>query len=100
MSMRSEKMGWGRHGGTKARRGGRFAAVLWGDGGRRRSQGFSLDKLLLGWVGFWGGMREAMNNAFAEVAGEVAARRSVVVATVVRESGSVPRRTGAKMIVR
>jgi xanthine dehydrogenase accessory factor len=40
-----------------------------------------------------------MNNAFAEVAAELKARRAVVVATVVRESGSVPRRTGAKMII-
>jgi xanthine dehydrogenase accessory factor len=40
-----------------------------------------------------------MSNAFAEVAAELKARRPVVVATVVRESGSVPRRTGAKMIV-
>jgi xanthine dehydrogenase accessory factor len=45
-------------------------------------------------------VRQAMNNPFAEVAGELSARRGVVVATVVRESGSVPRRTGAKMIVR
>jgi xanthine dehydrogenase accessory factor len=31
---------------------------------------------------------------------EIAARRVVVVATIVRDSGSVPRRTGAKMLVR
>lgn len=33
------------------------------------------------------------------VAAEMAARRSVVVATIVRDSGSVPRRTGAKMLI-
>ncbi len=44
-------------------------------------------------------MRHAMNNPFAEVAAELSARRPVVVATVVRDSGSVPRRTGAKMMI-
>lgn len=34
-----------------------------------------------------------------EVSNELAARRSAVVATVVRDSGSVPRGTGAKMLV-
>ena len=36
---------------------------------------------------------------FQEVANELAARRSTVVATVVRDTGSVPRGTGAKMLV-
>jgi xanthine dehydrogenase accessory factor len=34
-----------------------------------------------------------------DVATELAARRPVVVATLVRDSGSVPRRTGAKMLI-
>lgn len=38
-------------------------------------------------------------NFWALVAAETAARRAVVVATLVRDSGSVPRRAGAKMLV-
>jgi xanthine dehydrogenase accessory factor len=34
-----------------------------------------------------------------EIENEVSARRSLVVATIVRDSGSVPRRTGAKMLI-
>lgn len=35
-----------------------------------------------------------------EIEGEVSARRFCVVATIIRDSGSVPRRTGAKMLIR
>jgi xanthine dehydrogenase accessory factor len=38
-------------------------------------------------------------NVWALVAAELAARRPVVVATLVRDDGSVPRRAGAKMLV-
>lgn len=38
-------------------------------------------------------------NLWQEIATEIAARRPVVTATVVRDSGSVPRHTGAKMLV-
>ena len=38
-------------------------------------------------------------NFWQEIATEVAAGRPLVTATVVRDSGSVPRRTGAKMLV-
>ena len=44
-------------------------------------------------------MQHAPPNLWDDVAREVRARRRVVVATVVRDSGSVPRRTGAKMLV-
>ena len=39
------------------------------------------------------------NNLVQLIADEAAARRPVVTATVVKENGSVPRRTGAKMLV-
>lgn len=38
-------------------------------------------------------------NLYQAIATEIAARRAVVAATVVRDSGSVPRHTGAKMLV-
>ena len=44
-------------------------------------------------------MAEETENFWKEIANELAARRSLVAATVVRDSGSVPRRTGAKMLV-
>ena len=44
-------------------------------------------------------MRRETNNFWAEVDRELKARRPVVVATVVRDSGSVPRRSGAKMLI-
>jgi len=44
-------------------------------------------------------MQHAPLNLWDDVARELRARRGVVVATVVRDSGSVPRRTGAKMMV-
>ena len=40
-----------------------------------------------------------MSSVWQQVAAELAARRPVVVVSVVRDSGSVPRRTGAKMLV-
>ncbi|MBV9866351.1 MAG: XdhC family protein [Abitibacteriaceae bacterium] len=39
------------------------------------------------------------NNLWQSIAVEITARRSLVAVTVVRDSGSVPRRTGAKMLV-
>lgn len=39
------------------------------------------------------------NQFWQIIANEIGARRSLVVATVIRETGSVPRRTGAKMLV-
>lgn len=39
------------------------------------------------------------SNIHQAIAAEIAARRPVVTATVVRDSGSVPRRAGAKMLV-
>src|SRR5690349_19084589 len=79
-------------------------------------RGVSLDKSLLSGVGFcarrlagigWcgggekgeGDVRQGMSNGLGEVGGGGGGRGGVVVATVVRESGSVPRRTGAKMII-
>ncbi|HSZ60093.1 MAG TPA: XdhC/CoxI family protein [Tepidisphaeraceae bacterium] len=40
-----------------------------------------------------------MQNPWDEIAGSLRARRPVVVATIVRDSGSVPRRSGAKMLI-
>ena len=40
-----------------------------------------------------------MSNLWEQVAAESKARRPVVIATVVRDAGSVPRRSGAKMLV-
>jgi xanthine dehydrogenase accessory factor len=40
-----------------------------------------------------------MENLWEQIAAERRARRPIVVATIVAESGSVPRRTGAKMLV-
>src|SRR5580765_8130161 len=40
-----------------------------------------------------------MEDLWPEIANAVAARRSLVAATVVRDSGSVPRRSGAKMLI-
>ena len=44
-------------------------------------------------------MPGSANNLWGQVASGVAERAPVVVATIVRDSGSVPRRTGAKMLV-
>jgi xanthine dehydrogenase accessory factor len=44
-------------------------------------------------------MRQETNNFWAQVAAELQARRPVVVATIVRDTGSVPRRSGAKMLI-
>ena len=40
-----------------------------------------------------------MQNPWDEIAGSLKARQPVVVATIVRDSGSVPRRSGAKMLI-
>jgi xanthine dehydrogenase accessory factor len=40
-----------------------------------------------------------MSDLWQEIAQEIAARRPLVVATVVRTTGSVPRRAGAKMLI-
>jgi len=40
-----------------------------------------------------------MNSVWRHIADELGERRPLVVASVVRDSGSVPRRTGAKMVV-
>src|SRR5258708_20000777 len=40
-----------------------------------------------------------MKRMWDEIAKAVAERRPVVAATVVRDTGSVPRRTGAKMLI-
>ena len=40
-----------------------------------------------------------MNSLWRHIAEELEARRPLVVASVVRDSGSVPRRCGAKMLV-
>ena len=45
------------------------------------------------------GSPESVANLWEQVAADLKARRPVVVATVVRDSGSVPRRSGAKMLV-
>jgi len=44
-------------------------------------------------------VRAAENNLWGQVAGDIQDRRPVVMATVVRDSGSVPRRSGAKMLI-
>ena len=44
-------------------------------------------------------VRQGTNNLWEEVASELNARRPLVIATMVRDSGSVPRRSGAKMLV-
>jgi xanthine dehydrogenase accessory factor len=44
-------------------------------------------------------LAEETSNLWQEIADAVALRRPVVAATVVRDSGSVPRRAGAKMLV-
>lgn len=49
----------------------------------------------------WSAQNDAPDapDLWREIAGEIAARRALVAATVVRNSGSVPRRVGAKMLV-
>lgn len=44
-------------------------------------------------------MTDEMTSMWREIAESLAARKPLVAATVVRDSGSVPRRTGAKMLV-
>lgn len=44
-------------------------------------------------------MPQAPDNLFDHVAAELKARRPLVVATIVRDAGSVPRRSGAKMAI-
>lgn len=44
-------------------------------------------------------MCEVIANVWEEIAAALTARRALVVATVVKATGSVPRRTGAKMLV-
>lgn len=41
----------------------------------------------------------ASHSLWQRVASELASRRSLVLATIVRDSGSVPRRTGSKMLI-
>src|SRR5690349_6017031 len=40
-----------------------------------------------------------MSNVWEQVTTETRARRPIVIATVVRDAGSVPRRSGAKMLI-
>lgn len=44
-------------------------------------------------------MRRAATNLWKQIASDTASRVPVVVATMVRDSGSVPRRSGAKMLI-